>query len=140
MHRRMAGSLDLDLRHTDRGHAATADSAGCCLAHDHISRLDEASRQQEHKVVPPSGPVSGELLPIELVPDSQVAAPTPLEVALLEALVARHHLGGAILACGEQQAVVVHGRVMRVLAVGGGGWWGKRHHVCPVVGVLPCGQ
>lgn len=140
MHRRMAGSLYLHLCYTDGCHPCTGDTARGRLAHDHVSRLDEAARQQEHVVVPPSGPVNSKLLPVELVAHGQIAASTALKVPLLKARVARDDLSVAVLSRREQKAVVIHGRLMRVLAIGGGGWRGKRHDVCLVVRILPCWQ
>lgn len=118
------------------------------LPHNHLARGNEPIRQQIHDVVVPARALvsGGKLLPVELVPDDEVAPAAALEVAFLKTRVARYHLGLIVEAGAEEEAVVVCGREVGFIggatAFGGGcsRWWRERHDVGLVAGVLPRGE
>ena len=103
----------------------------------HLAGGDEAAGQQEDDVVAATRAVGRELLPVELVADGEVAAAAALQVALLEAVVARRRLGRALLPCREEEAVVcVWGAAGGGLGFAGGGRGWQRHDVRIVLRVL----
>jgi hypothetical protein len=108
------------------------------LVVNHLAGGDEAAGQQEDDVVAATRAVCGrtELRPVELVADGEVAAGAALRVALLEAVVAREHLRGRVLAHREEQAVVRVCGCGSLRARGGRGRGRQRHDVGFVGGVL----
>lgn len=134
----------LDLGHRHRHHA-DAPGLGRRLAHDHLARGNEAIGQEIHDVVLAASALAAKLLPVELVPDDEIAAPAPLEVALLKAGVARHHGRRVLEARAEQKAVVVRGRGDGLVGGAphlgcGSRWWWQRHDVCGVGRVVAGGE
>jgi hypothetical protein len=124
-----------DLHLCDADHADGA--LGRRLAHDHLAGRDEAAREEIDDILAPAGPVTRKLLPIELVAHGEATAATPLQIALLEALVARHHLGPGVQARRQQEPVVVVWRHLGGAALDrsrGRGW--ERHDAGAVCGVL----
>lgn len=111
-------------------------SACALLVIDHLGCGHEAAGDQEHNIIAAPCAVTPELRPVQLVAHGEVAATAALQVALLEAVVAGHDLGGALLAGGEEEAVVA----VRFGLVRCGGRGRKRHDVRLVLRVLPCGK
>ena len=93
-------------RHASDTTTAVRGHACALLAVDHLKCCHEAAGDQEHDVVTAPCAVAPKLRPVQLVAHGKVAAPAALEVPLLEAVVAGHDLGGALLVRGEEQAVV----------------------------------
>lgn len=121
-------------------HLCDADDADVALwrrlPHHHLACRDEAAREQVDNVFPPASPLACKLLPVELVAHHQITPTAPLKVALLEALVARHHLGLAVQACRQQEAIVVGRWEGRTAGFDWRRGRRQRHDVCLVVGVL----
>jgi len=133
-------SCCLDLGNGDHADAAAA-AIGRRLAHDHLAGGDESVGQKVDDVFLPASPVAGELLPVELVAHDEVAAAAPLEVALLESVVAGHDLGLVLQAGGQEEPVVVVGRELGLAALDRRGRGrGKGHDVCLIDRVLPRGE
>lgn len=119
-------------RHASDTTTTVRRSACALLVVDHLGCGHEATGDQKHDIIAAPGAVAPELRPVQLVAHGEVAAAAALQVALLEAVVAGHDLGGALLVGGQEEPVVA----VRFGLVRGR----ERHDVSLVLRVLPCGK